>query len=801
MIPIGSDFGNYKIEEKLGAGAMGVVYKAYDKRLKRTVALKLVSRELADSQEYRDRLANEAKATAKIDSPHVVKIWEHAEIDNQPYISMEYVAGEEFLQAVETSDFERKMELAGQIAVGLDTAHSQGVTHRDLKPDNIKTSENGRVKILDFGLAQTAKTDDIAPDGGVEGTLYYLSPEQISGEEITGKSDIFSFGVILYEIFAGRRPFDDDFSAAIIYSILHEDPLPPSEIKEDLPVWLDEIIMKCLAKSSGDRYENAREIINDFKNYSRGDGLPIALKYSATKRKVTVVDLKNLSGDENWEYFCYGFTEDLISELSRHTDLTISAEPSSVYSRNVQDIFKRCRSDFIITGSLMKWQDKIKMRLRIYGDNGENIPFSKEYETVAEDVFEILSEAAGDCAASLAEITGFIPIDVDDYFKTDIEAYEYYLKGKNYYHTNKPEELGFAEKMFHKALEIDSNLAYAYTGLSDLYISQYMSYYDRSLEKMELAKTEAQKALEIAPKLPEAHRALGRYYMFMGDFKRAENSFLKAIKHNEKYFLGYRTLGWLKQITGDHEAAFTWATKSLQLSPNDLETLLLLSIINLNLRKFTVALATLHRAIELAPDNGRAYYNLGMVYLKLGVIDLSLENFLQAIKFKGDPNAHIDTAYIYFLNKNYDKARTCLEDSIKAGFFPFIALYFLGFLERHLGNNEKSSDYLNQALECVRDYEQEDSENLHLKAYQAMSLAALDKREEANSILTNLEKSVGNDGEVLYEMARAYGILADQEKTTEILMKALTAHKGPTEKELAFDPHFSNLQIPSESSD
>jgi serine/threonine protein kinase/Tfp pilus assembly protein PilF len=790
MLTPGSTFGHFQIIETIGSGAMGVVYKALDARSQGHVALKLIDDKLSQSPEYRERLRREAEAASMIDSPYVVKVREHAEWEGQPYIALEYIPGDDLRQVVAEYDFNRKMEFTNQIGQGLKSAHDRGLIHRDLKPENIKVSESGDIKILDFGLAKIVSADTVDIHGNIEGTLHYLSPEQLTGDPLTYASDIFSFGVILYEMFTGERPFEGEYPAAIIYSVLHEEPQPPSLLNEGLPAWFDNLSLKLLAKRPEERYGSIQQVLDDIERSLRVDEAVEKPKAVRARQTVTVVDLKNLSGDESWEYFCIGFTDDMINELSRRTDLVISAQPSSAYSRNIKESFKRCRSDFMIVGSLMKWHEKIKLNLTIYGDGGKKIVSARSYEAESQEIFSALSHAVEDTSEELAEVTGYSSIDVEDYFKTDIAAYEYYLKGKTYYQTNRPEDLEIAEKMFEKALEIDADLAYAHSGLSDVYAFQYMAYYDRSEEKIEQARKAALKAIDILPRLPEAHRSLGRYYMFVGRFDEAEKAYRKAIEINPKYAIGYRTLAWLNEIQGNHDDALSWAKEALRFAPNDLETLLLLSLINMDQRKYTVAMATLKRSIELAPDYGRAYYNLGTVYLKLGVLELAQDNYLKAIKYRGDPNAGIDAAYVYIVNEECDKARPLLTEAVDAGNFSFVALYLLGFMEETRGEKEAASEYFKQAIEAAKECESKDERNPHIKAYRAMALASIGKKDESRAILEKLMEQDDKDGEVLHHIARGYSVLGDKSKVKELLDKALTEHAGPTEKELSFDPHF-----------
>jgi tetratricopeptide (TPR) repeat protein len=451
-----------------------------------------------------------------------------------------------------------------------------------------------------------------------------------------------------------------------------------------------------------------------------------------------------------------------------------------------------------MVGSLMKLEERIKLSLNIYGDRGDTVVWTKKYTEQSGKLFEILSEAAEDAAATLAKQTDSAPIQVEEQLRADVSAYDFYLKGKSYYQTNKPEDLEFAISMFNKAVEIEPAFALAHAGLSDVYAFQYMAYYDRTLERITQSQTEALKAIELDPRLPDAHRSLARYYMFTGNAKKAEECLLTATGLNPKYALGYRTLAWLKAGQGNYESATEWAGKALELAPTDLETMLLLGLISMNQQKLTVAMATLQRAVELGPDYGRAYYNLGQVYLKLGVLDLALENYLLAIKYKGDPNCYIDCGYVYLIKRDYQAARGQFEESVKSGYFPFVAEYYLGLTELVRGNREEALAYFMKAFELTKKLDFQKPENIKVMAYHALALAGLNDRENSLATLQVLEARSDLDGEVLYNIARCRMLLGDEREAQETLCKAVTRPSGPTEKEIAFDPLFSNKELTPE---
>jgi len=794
MLTAGETFGHYQIESVLGRGGMGTVYKALDTHLKRTVALKVINEDLAHTEKYQQRLKAEAKKVGQIDSPYVVKAWDYDELNGRPYITFEYIEGVSLRDLLPDLDFNKKIDLAIKILNGISSAHKKFVIHRDLKPENIRVTPEGHPKILDFGLAlSTSRGDSVDASGNIEGTIQYASPEQLSGEATSSKSDLFSLGVILYEMFTNELPFKGAYSASTIYSILYEDPESPTELNDEIPDWLNDLIIKLLQKNPTERFFDANEVLKYIEDNMSGTGERIPVSVARKRKTVTVVDLKNLSSDSSWDYFCQGFTEEVINELNNRTNLIVSPQPESALPKDIREVFKRCRSDFVITGSLMSWQEQIRLSLTIYGDHGAQVISAKKLESPSSELFNLLSNAAAGVAEVLADVTGSTTKEVAASETPDVSAYDYYLKGRNYYQTNRPEDLVFAENMFKKALNIDPNLAIAHTGLADVYAFQYMAFYDHSPDKIALAKKEAEMALDINPSLPEAHRSLGRYYMFTAQPAKAEKEFTKAIYLNPKYAVGYRTIAWLKLSTGQLEEALGWAKKSLELSPTDLETLLLLSLINMDLRKYTLALATLQRATELGPDYGRAYYNLGNVYMKLGVPDLALENFLLAIKYQGDPNSFIDAGYVYLLQKEYDIAKVMFKQSIEQGHLKFAAFYYLGSVERLSGNEEEAKKQFEKVIGMVEEQQASDTRNDHLLVFKAKACGNLGKKQEATQILDSLVPQNLQSGEILYFVARAYAIIGDNDNCRKYLHESLRLHDGPTEKEAKLDPHFQHI--------
>lgn len=788
----GTTFGIYQIESFLGQGGMGKVYRALNTQLGRVEAIKVLNREFSENTTYRSLIKKEAIAAARIDSPNVVKVFNHGEIDGRPYIAMEFIEGIPLDNCINDLEFSEKTSIALQIANGLNEAHKQSLIHRDIKPGNILIHNSKYVKILDFGLAKIIDPEEIHTGDEIAGTHHYLSPEQLSGGPLSVKSDMFSFGVLLYEMFTGVKPFDGEVSAIVSYAILMEEPDPPACINPDLPGWIDELILKLIAKDPGDRFPEMENVCNfvdsNLKNPKRKQVISQKARYT-----VSVMDFDNQSGDESWDYFCTGFTGDIRDELSDKTNLIVMS--SSYKDDPISVLFSKFRSDFIIRGSLSKSDSAIKLRMEVFYKENRSLVFTKTLTGNIDSIFELRQKAVRDSANSLTKFTGNPKLGEEEIPSTNVDAYEYFLKGKKYYHSARYEELQFAEKMFTKSLQIDPNFAPSRSGLSDLFAYQYMAFSDDRQIKIERAFEEARKAQEINPDLPEAYRAEGRCHMFIGNFTLAEKALQKAIGLNPKYAVGYRTLAWLKETMGEHKTALYWTNMALMYAPNDIETLVLRGIILMDMRKHVDAIAVLHRAVELSPDEGRAYHYLGMVYLRLGAADKALDNFLMGIKYGGDPNSNIEAGYLYIIRGEYEKAEPLLKSCIECGFFPFMGYYILGFLESERGNKETAKAYFKLSQKSADEFSGNPEVEMYALSFKAVALASSGEKQISTKLLDNVFDSDAKDGGIYHCLARGYAVLGMESKANECLSRAITEHAGPSEKEIALDPHFHGYKM------
>src|SRR5574341_537517 len=359
---------HYQILEKIGEGGMGIIYKAQDLKLNRTVALKFLPRAVTADSEEKQRFIQEAQAASALNHPGIITIYEIDEIDGEAFISMEYVEGGNLkkLLSEQTVSLDRFLEIALPVCEGLSKAHQKGIVHRDIKSENILLTADGRPKLTDFGLAKLMGSGTITLAGKVLGTAAYMSPEQVQGEELDARSDIFSLGIVFYELLTQELPFKGMHPMAIMYSIVNEEPLTPSQIRKDLPRSIESIISRALQKKKEERYQNLELMLSDFKKVQAGTVLAVepVLERQALKG-VAVLPFEDLSPTKENEYLANGITDEIITDLSRIESLKITPR-SSVLSyqasaRDVREIGKELQVDYLLQGGIKKFGEKIRI--------------------------------------------------------------------------------------------------------------------------------------------------------------------------------------------------------------------------------------------------------------------------------------------------------------------------------------------------------------------------------------------------------------------------------------------------------
>jgi len=502
---IGKTISHYKVLDKLGEGGMGVVYKAHDTKLDRTVALKFLPP--AGGEKEKTRLIREARAVAQLDNPNICTVYEIGDSEGVPYIAMAYIEGETLKDRFENEPLAMNdvIDYAEQIARGLQSAHRKQIIHRDIKSANIMITPDGQIKIMDFGLAKLAGRTQFTQEGSTAGTVMYMSPEQARGETVDHRTDIWSFGVVLYEMLTGRLPFQSEYETAAVYSILNEDPPPIGTFNPDVPPELEDIVMKALQKNKEDRYQQLDELLSEMDVFSGTAVGGTERRRAVTGRKpflyaaavfllllvvaavfflgspvpevralesIAVLPFENLSGDVEQEYLVEGIHDALITDLAKLGSLKrVIARPSVMRYKgkdiSMREIARELKVDAVVTGAVVRVGDQVRITAQLINPLTEDYLWAERYEREIRDVLSLQNEIVTEIAKQLE-----LKLLPDDQIRlasvrpVNPEAYDAYLKGSYHWKKVTPEEIDIAERYFELALEKDPSYAPAYHGLA-----------------------------------------------------------------------------------------------------------------------------------------------------------------------------------------------------------------------------------------------------------------------------------------------------------------------------------------------
>ena len=521
--------GKYKILTELGRGGMGVVYKAKDTRLKRTVALKFLPSELTKDKEAKKRFIQEAQATAALEHPNICIVHEVDEADGQTFIAMSYTEGKSLKDKLREGplDIDEAKDITLQVAEGLKEAHEKGIVHRDIKPANIMLTKKGQAKITDFGLAKLSWGVDLTKTSTIMGTVAYMSPEQAKGEDVDHQSDIWSLGAMLYEMLTGERPFKKTHEQALIYSILNDDPQPTSSLRPDIPGSVEQVIEKALAKNVDDRYKNVNELIQDLKQSA-------SITFPEAEKSIVVLPFENLSPDPEQEYFCDGMTEEIISDLSQIHDLLVISRSSAMtykgITKKIKEIEKELNVQYILEGSVRKAGNNLRITAQLIDAINDTHLWANKYSGTLDDVFAIQEKVSRSIVDALT--MKLSPEEAQRLTKRpikNIQAYECYLRARQDIYTFAKEGLDRAARYLQDGLEIIGENAVILAGMGYVY-SQYVNIGLEHEEYVNKAEKYAMKALDLEPESSEAHFVLGFLnLLFHGEPKKAIYHFKQAL--------------------------------------------------------------------------------------------------------------------------------------------------------------------------------------------------------------------------------------------------------------------------------
>jgi serine/threonine protein kinase/tetratricopeptide (TPR) repeat protein len=679
--------GSYTIDRELGRGGMATVYLAQDGKHERLVALKVLHPDLAASLGP-DRFLREIKLAARLNHPHILPLHDSGEADGFLYYVMPYVEGESLRERLDREhrlNVDEAVHHGRAIASALDYAHRQGIVHRDIKPENVMLYE-GEAMVMDFGIAKavsSAGTETLTQTGMMIGTPAYVSPEQAAGEvNLDGKSDQYSLACVIYEMLTGERPFSGATPQSIMAKRFTEMPRSLRSVVNSIPESVEKAVTKAMAIESSGRYSTAAQFAQALASGSLitpTDTASLPQTTVSAAKSVAVLPFTNMSADPENEYFTDGMAEEIINALTKIQSLRVTSRTSSFSFKGKNDdigeIGKKLKVSTVLEGSVRKMGNRLRITAQLVNvADGSNL-WSEKYDREIEDIFAIQDDISQAIVKALRVIlTEGEKKQIEKARTENVEAYDYYLRGRQYFHQLRRKSLEYARQMFNKAIEIDRDYARAYAGVADS-CSMLYTYFDAREFNLKQADIASHKALDLEPELAEAHVARGLAVSLSKRFDEAEREFETAMRLDPKLFEAPYWYGRALQSAGRFHEAVKMFERASALRPEDYQapafaaqaynSMGMVQERDIGLRR---ALKLMENRLELNPDDARAA-NLAAGFLaQLGDPKASEYAERSLAIDPDDPMLLYNVACTYAALKKYDDAINCLERAVDKGF-------------------------------------------------------------------------------------------------------------------------------------
>jgi serine/threonine-protein kinase len=766
---VGTLIGHYRIESLIGVGGMGEVYLARDERLGRKAALKLLPDNLTTDEAQLSRFKNEARSASALNHPNILTVYEISAEGDRQFIAMEFIEGATLRASITSGRINphAALEIAVQVASALAAAHQAGVVHRDIKPENIMLRPDGYVKVLDFGIAKLTEhrpaSDDHTTEttatlqtrpGLVLGTARYMSPEQARGQKVDARTDIWSLGVVLYEMVGGRPPFPGETPSDCIAAILTTEPPPLSGVLADVPLKLESILQKALRKNSDERYQTIKEMLAELRilkakletegslSQTRPGGDSNASEIKRPKRDVlitvvaallaavaaacffffgtpaplaneksiAVLPFENLSEEKSNAYFADGIQDEILTRLSKIADLKVISRTSTEKYKskpdNLREIAKQLGVSNILEGSVQKAADQVRVSVQLINATTDGHLWAEIYDRKLTDIFKVETDIAKTIAETLqAKLTGSEEHAISVKPTADAAAYQLYLKGRFFWGRRSGDNIPKAIEYFEEAIRQDPNYALAYAGLAEAWITLPGHASARLQDVKPKAKEAALKSLQIDDTLAGAHTALAQVLFFDLDFAGAIKEFQRAIDLDPNYATAHH---WYANgpllALGRFDEAVAEGARAVELDP-------LSPIINVNQAnnfiiagRYDEAIQQIRKALELDPEFGYAHSNLGLALELKGDLPGAIAEFRRAHQLDGDPLSLAYLGNLYGKTGNVTEAANILTELEQLTKTKYVSAYAFALVQAGLGNRAEALRWLEK---CYADRSQE----------------------------------------------------------------------------------------------
>jgi TolB-like protein len=760
LLRAGDRLGPYEILAAIGAGGMGEVYRAHDPRLDRQVAIKLLPAEMAADQNARERLRSEAVAAAALDHPYICKIFEIGEHEDTLFVVMEYIAGETLHRRLRDGGMPLPdaLRVAGEIVEALQEAHARGFLHRDLKPANIMLTEQGHVKIMDFGLAKRLvdppQTDDatvemraqLTAPGTILGTPDYMSPEQLKGLTLDVRSDLFSFGVILAEMASGRHPFRRPSTVETLSAVLRERP----ELGGDIPSGLIVLLRRLLAKTVEDRYASIADVRADLARLAASSeaiawekaraptltlwkwpalaalailvGLVVYLVthpgffHLASRtpeaainphviRSIAVLPLDNYSGDPSQDYFAEGMTDELTADLATISQLRVISRGSAMQFKGehrppTPEIAKTLNVDAVVEGSVLRAGDKVRITAQLIDARADKHLWAKSFERNSRDVLALQDELASAIAREIhVQLTPTEQSRLKSAPSVNPEAHDAYLKGRYFFNRPSDENLKKAIAQFEEAVKLNPNFAPAFSGLSDAYLwAGYNEGVFTAAEAKPKAKAAAERAIQVDDTSAEAHTSLAVFKLFYEyDWAGCESEFRRAFALNPNYAFAHDQFGMALAFQGRLDEGLAEGRRASELDPLSPQTPIDNIFALVWQHKYQAAKDEVKRASDLDPAFFFVPWGYGWIDIEEGKPADAIPEFQKAKAMESPTFVGGWLGYAYGASGDRTRALAEIADLKKRSLHGYVPPFNLAMVYLGLGDRARALDYLEQA--------------------------------------------------------------------------------------------------------